>query len=61
MSEPWPASAIWGADDLTIAGVATSPLVERFGTPLVVYDENEIRARMRETRSVFPRVTYGRR
>ena len=59
MHEPWPASAIWDADDLTIAGVVASPLVERFGTPLVVYDENEIRARMREFRSVFARVAYA--
>jgi len=39
---------------LSIAGVDTLALAERFGTPLFVYDEDHIRARCREAREAFP-------
>lgn len=36
-----------------VAGVALDGLAERFGTPLYVYDEGELRARCREYRAAF--------
>ncbi len=59
MPEPWPASARWEPDHLTIGGVDAAVLVDRFATPLLVYDEREIRERMRAIRRVFPRVSYA--
>lgn len=38
----------------TVGGVALDDLATRFGTPLYVYDENELRARCREYRAAFP-------
>jgi len=59
MHDPWPASARWGANGLTIGGVDAADLVEGFGTPLLVFDEADMRARMRTVRASFPRVTYA--
>ena len=59
MPEPWPASARWGSDRLTIGGVDAGALVDRFGTPVLVYDEREVRDRMRAMRARFPRVAYA--
>jgi diaminopimelate decarboxylase len=59
MPEPWPASAAWGTGGLSVAGAAAASLAGRFGTPLLVYDEDEIRSRMRTVRSAFPRVAYA--
>ena len=50
----WPASA--GRDDdgqIAIAGVGVSDLVRAHGTPLLVIDEEEVRARARSFRSAF--------
>jgi diaminopimelate decarboxylase len=59
MPEPWPASARWGPDGLSIAGFDASTLAARFGTPLLVFDEADIRARMRAVRAAFPRAAYA--
>jgi len=59
MHDPWPASARWGANGLTVGGIDAADLVERFGTPLLVFDEADMRARMRGVRAAFPRVTYA--
>ncbi len=49
-----PASAAIDADGrVTIAGVDLASLAERFGTPLYVYDEDDIRARCRAYRAAF--------
>jgi diaminopimelate decarboxylase len=49
-----PASAtLDGAGRVAIAGVDLASLAERFGTPLYVYDEAEIRARCRAYRAAF--------
>jgi diaminopimelate decarboxylase len=49
-----PASARLGADGaVSVAGVALTDLAEQYGTPLYVYDEDEIRARCREYRAHF--------
>ncbi|GIU96282.1 MAG: hypothetical protein KatS3mg013_0085 [Actinomycetota bacterium] len=55
---PWPASASF-AEGLRVGGVAVAALVERFGTPLVVVDADEVRARMRRVRRAFPRAAYA--
>jgi diaminopimelate decarboxylase len=34
-------------------------LAERFGTPLLVFDEADVHARMREAKATFPRVAYA--
>ena len=46
---------------LTLGGVAATELAQRFGTPLVVYDEGTIRARARAYRAAAPDafVAYG--
>lgn len=50
----WPASAERRADDiLHIAGVSALELQQRFGTPLYVIDEDEVRTRARRMRDAF--------
>jgi len=54
---PWsllPESAEVGPDGwLQIGGCSTADLVARFGTPLFVYDEGQLRARCREAVAAF--------
>src|SRR5438105_2555542 len=47
--------------ELTIGGVRSSALADEFGTPVVVYCEQTIRARAREYRAAAPDalVVYG--
>lgn len=56
---PWPASAAWQPDGLWVGGMRASELAERFGTPLLVFDERDLRERMRAVRALFPRVAYA--
>lgn len=50
----WPASARRDASgEVFVGGVGVSELQRRFGTPLYVLDEPEVRARAREVRSAF--------
>ena len=56
---PWPASARFGPQGLLVGGMNAVELASRFGTPLLVFDEAEVRARMREARASFPRVAYA--
>jgi diaminopimelate decarboxylase len=56
---PWPAHARFAGDGLTIAGLPAAGLAERFGTPLLVIDEDDVRSRMRAMRTAFPRVAYA--
>lgn len=61
MLELFPDTA--GVEDgrLTLAGIRASELAERYGTPLVVYCEETLRARAREIRAAVPDalVFYG--
>jgi diaminopimelate decarboxylase len=57
--EPWPANAAFGAAGLTIAGVTAEELAAVYGTPLLVVDEDDLRARCRAMRARFPRVLYA--
>lgn len=52
----WPASATRdGQGRLVVGGVDAAALAERFGTPLYVLDEGEVRARAGRTRTAFER------
>ncbi|MGW2253382.1 diaminopimelate decarboxylase [Kitasatospora sp. NPDC001660] len=52
---PWPASARPGpAGELLVGGVGLAEAAERFGTPLYVLDEAEVRARARAYRRALP-------
>ncbi len=55
----WPANATFGPDGLRIAGALASDLAERFGTPLLVADEDHVRARCRAFASLFPHPLYA--
>jgi diaminopimelate decarboxylase len=57
--EPWPASASFGPAGLEIAGIAAAALAADHGTPLLVVDEEDLRARCRAMRARFPRVFYA--
>jgi diaminopimelate decarboxylase len=59
MAEPWPASAAWEPRGLRVGGVDADTLAQRFGTPLLVFDEADMRGRMRAMRGAFPRVAYA--
>jgi diaminopimelate decarboxylase len=61
MLELFPDTARIEQGELGIGGVGASDLADRFGTPLVVYCEQTIRARARELRSAVPeaQLFYG--
>ena len=59
LAGPWPAHAAFDEHGLRLAGVPAAELAERFGTPLVVIDELELRARCRRVREAFPRACYA--
>ncbi|WP_269858318.1 diaminopimelate decarboxylase [Streptomyces sp. RPT161] len=51
----WPASTRRAPrDELTVGGVALTEIAERFGTPVYVLDEDEVRDRCRAYRDAFP-------
>ena len=51
----WPAStARHDRGDLTVGGVPLTEIADRFGTPVYVLDEGEVRARCRTYRDAFP-------
>jgi diaminopimelate decarboxylase len=51
----WPASARpAAAGDVTVGGVSLAGAADRFGTPLYILDENEVRERCRAYRKAFP-------
>ncbi len=49
-----PDSAAIAGSELTIGGLRATELVERFGTPLVVYDEATVRAQAQAYRAAAP-------
>jgi diaminopimelate decarboxylase len=59
MPDPWPRSASWTSAGLEVGGDAAADLAERFGTPVLVIDEADMRARMRAFVAVFPRTAYA--
>jgi diaminopimelate decarboxylase len=58
-ASPWSAGTRFTAKGLEIAGVAATDLIDEFGTPLVVLDEDDLRARARGFASLFPRALYA--
>lgn len=59
VGEPWPATASFGREGLEIGGVTAAALAAQHGTPLLVVDEDDLRARCRAMRARFPRVLYA--
>ncbi|MEX2048169.1 MAG: diaminopimelate decarboxylase [Gemmatimonadota bacterium] len=61
MLDLFPDSASIEIGELTVGGVRATELAERFGTPLVVYCEETLRARAQEIRNAVPGalVIYG--
>jgi diaminopimelate decarboxylase len=55
----WPLNATFGPDGLAIGGVGATELAERFGTPVIVADEEHIRSRCRSFASLFPHPLYA--
>ncbi len=56
---PWPATAVFGSDGLTIAGISAAVLAERYGTPLLVVDEDDLRARFAAVAGIADRVLFA--
>jgi diaminopimelate decarboxylase len=56
---PWSANARFGARGLTIADVPAEELAERYGTPLLVVDEEHLRERARTFAALFPHPLYA--
>ncbi|MFD0417039.1 diaminopimelate decarboxylase [Streptomyces sp. NPDC127108] len=51
----WPRSATAAADaDVLVGGVSLTEAADRFGTPVYVLDESEVRERCRSYRTAFP-------
>ncbi|MGH2595507.1 MAG: diaminopimelate decarboxylase [Actinomycetota bacterium] len=58
-SSPWPAGWSVSEGGALLAGLRTVELAERFGTPLLVFDEAEVVTRLRAARGAFPKVFYA--
>lgn len=56
---PWPRHAAFDDRGLVLAGVPALELARRFGTPLLVVDELELRERCRRVREAFPHAAYA--
>jgi len=56
---PWPASAELGRDGLRVGGLFAEELAAEHGTPLLVYDEGEVRARCSALARRFPGALYA--
>ncbi len=56
---PWPDHARFGAQGLVVAGVAAEELARRYGTPLLVADEDHLRDRARAFATLFPHPLYA--
>ncbi|HEX6231341.1 MAG TPA: diaminopimelate decarboxylase [Actinomycetota bacterium] len=56
---PWPDHVSFGPDGLVVAGARAEDLARRYGTPLLVVDEDHLRARARTFASLFPHPLYA--
>ncbi len=56
---PWPANARFGPQGLSIGGVLAEDLAVRYGTPLLIADEEHIRERSRSFARLFPHPLYA--
>ena len=57
--DPWPANATFQADGMWIAGASAVALADRFSTPLVVFDHDDLTARFRAAELAFPKTFYA--
>ena len=57
--DPWPQNSSFGDRGLQVAGFDAEDLAGRFGTPLIVVDEDDFRSRCRWFGLVFPRVLFA--
>lgn len=57
--DPWPANASFEADGMWIAGESAVALADRFNTPLLVFDQADLTARLRGARLAFPKTFYA--
>jgi diaminopimelate decarboxylase len=58
-TSPWPGATRFDESGLSIAGLRAADLAQEFGTPLIVVDEDHVRARCREFRDAFPRALWA--
>src|SRR5437764_4914510 len=56
---PWPQNSTFEDRGLQLAGLEAEALAARYGTPLVVVDEDDFRSRCRWFGLVFPRVLFA--
>ena len=56
---PWPANMAFDADGVRIAGMRADALAERFGTPLLIFDEADLVSRLRAVKRSFTRAFYA--
>jgi diaminopimelate decarboxylase len=56
---PWPENARFGPRGLEVAGALAEDLARRYGTPLLLVDEADLRIRCRSFGAAFPRVHYA--
>ena len=56
---PWPASARFGPRGLSIGGILAEDLAARYGTPLLVADEEHVGERCRAFARLFPHPLYA--
>ncbi len=59
IADPWPANVSFAVDGMWIAGLRAGALVERFATPLMVFDHEDLVARLRAARLAFPKTFYA--
>ena len=57
--DPWPANTSFEADGMWMAGASAVVLAERFSTPLVVFDHDDLTARLRAAQLAFPKTFYA--
>src|SRR5438093_6910151 len=56
---PWPASTRFGPRGLSIGGILVEDLAARYGTPLLVADEEHVRERCSAFARLFPQPLYA--
>jgi diaminopimelate decarboxylase len=56
---PWPTSAAFGPDGLSVGGVSAADLAAGYDTPLLVVDGADLRARARAVAAAFPRALFA--
>ena len=56
---PWPGNARFEPDGLRIGGMTAEALAARYGTPLLVVDEEHLRERCRRFAELFPHPLYA--